>query len=115
MHQRGSMPLSTIVVVMGLLTASFGFLAQSRKNRTHDWPMYGGDAAGSHYSELRQIDKENVHRLQVAWTYRSGDKRDDNRSQIQCNPIIIDGVLYGTSPQLKVFALNGATGENFWT
>lgn len=80
-----------------------------------DWPVYLGDKAASHYSSLNQIDKENVGTLQVAWTYSTGDLPDGDRSQIQCNPIIVGGVLYGTSPQLKLFALNAATGEEMWT
>lgn len=79
-----------------------------------DWPVYLGDAASTHYSTLRQIDTRNVHRLEPAWTYRSGDARSDNRSQIQCNPLIVGGVLYGTSPQLKLFALDADTGHQRW-
>ena len=55
-----------------------------------------------------------MHRLQVAWTYRSGDGRQDDRSQIQCNPLVIGGVLYGTSPQLKLLALDASTGRERW-
>jgi quinoprotein glucose dehydrogenase len=80
-----------------------------------EWPTHGGDPGHTQYSPLAQINTSNVHRLRVAWVYHTGDKRDDNRSQIQCNPIVVDGVLYGTSAQLKVFALNAATGEHLWT
>ncbi|MDG2169341.1 MAG: hypothetical protein P8L44_15595, partial [Opitutales bacterium] len=59
-----------------------------------DWPVYLGDKASSQYSELDQITTENVKNLKVAWTYQSGDAREDNRSQIQCNPLIINGILY---------------------
>jgi quinoprotein glucose dehydrogenase len=79
-----------------------------------NWSSYLGDSARSHYSTLKQITPANVQRLEVAWTYRAGDARADNRSQIQCNPLIIDGVLYGTSPQLKVIALDAATGRELW-
>ena len=60
------------------------------------------------------ITPANVARLRVAWTYRTGDGRADNRSQIQCNPIVVDGVLYASSAQLKVFALDAATGGQKW-
>lgn len=79
-----------------------------------DWPEYLGDAGRSHYSELRQIHRRNVHRLQVAWVYRTGDAQRDPPSQIQCNPLIVDGVLYGISPGLKLFALDAATGRELW-
>ena len=49
-------------------------------------------------------------RLRVAWTYHTGDARADGRSQIQCNPVVVDGVLYATSAGLKAFALDAATG-----
>ena len=79
-----------------------------------DWPAYLGDVGSSQYSGLDQITPNNVSRLEVAWEYRTGDARDDNRSQIQCNPLVIDGVVYGTSPQIKVFALDADTGRERW-
>jgi len=102
----------------GLTIVGLGILflnAQPNQNVSVDWPMHGGDAEGSHYSRLNQINTKNVPKLELVWTYHTRDKRNDNRSQIQCNPIIIEGILYGTSPQLKVFALNAATGQNLWT
>ena len=80
-----------------------------------DWPTHGGEPGHRQASPLDQINASNVGRLQVAWTYRSGDARPDGRSQIQCNPIVVGGVLYATSPQLKVFALDAATGAVKWT
>jgi len=79
-----------------------------------DWPSHGGDPGHTQYSPLTQIDTGNVQRLRVAWTYRAGDARSDGRSQIQCHPIVVRGVLYGTSPQIKVFALDAATGRELW-
>ena len=78
-----------------------------------NWPSYLGDTASSQYSELKQVHRGNVAQLQPAWTFRTGDARE-NRSQIQCNPLVIDGVLYGTSPQLKLFALDAASGKELW-
>ena len=79
-----------------------------------DWPAHGGDAGHTQSSAAAQITTANVSRLQVAWTFRSGDARPDGRSQIQCNPIVVHGVLYATTPQLKVFALDAATGRQRW-
>ncbi|MPY88248.1 MAG: PQQ-binding-like beta-propeller repeat protein [Luteitalea sp.] len=76
--------------------------------------MHGGDPGHQQYSPLTEINRGNVQRLRVAWTYRTGDARADDRSQIQCHPIVVDGVLYGTSPQLKAFALDAATGRELW-
>ena len=79
-----------------------------------DWPSYLGDPGSGQYSALSQINVENVGELELAWTYRSGDVDPEDRSQIQCNPIIVDGVFYGTSPKMKLFALDAATGEELW-
>ncbi len=79
-----------------------------------DWAHYLGDPGSSQYSPLDQIHADNVGELQLAWTYHSGGADPDGRTQIQCNPIIIDGVLYGTSPRLDLFALDAATGKELW-
>ena len=52
-----------------------------------------------------EINLKNVNSLKVAWTYNSGDADIDNKSQIQCSPIVIDSILYGTNPKIKLFAL----------
>ena len=79
-----------------------------------DWPAYLGDKAASHYSALKQITPKNVARLQVAWTYHAGGMDSNNRSQIQCNPLVIEGVLYGTTPDLQLFAMDASTGRERW-
>jgi quinoprotein glucose dehydrogenase len=80
-----------------------------------EWRTHGGDPGHTQYSPLTQVNTGNVERLRQAWIYRTGDKRDDDRSQIQCQPIVVDGVLYATSPALKLFALDAATGQPIWT
>ncbi len=79
-----------------------------------DWPVYLGDHFSSQYSTLSEINKENVDRLELAWEYHTGDDISENHSQIQCNPIVVDGVLYATSPKVKVFALDAASGKKIW-
>ncbi len=79
-----------------------------------DWPVSLGDSGRRHYSTLTQITPANVRELKVAWTFHCGDASPENRSQIQCSPIIVDGVLYGTTPGLKLFAVDGATGRERW-
>src|SRR5205085_1605125 len=65
------------------------------------------------YSKLDQINRDNVSRLQVAWTYDTGDAFPG--SEMQCNPIVIDGVLYATTPRLRVIALDAANGKLLWS
>lgn len=76
------------------------------------WPVYGGGPENTHFSALKQINRANVKQLQVAWTYDTGDAFDG--SELQCNPLIINGVLYGTTPKMRVFALDAATGKERW-
>jgi quinoprotein glucose dehydrogenase len=79
-----------------------------------DWASYAGSKEGNRYSANDQINSNNVAALKVAWTYSSEDKDPDNRSQNQCNPIIINGVLYGTTPRLQLVSLDAATGKLNW-
>lgn len=79
-----------------------------------DWSDFLGDPGRTHSSALDQINLDNVAQLEVAWTYNSGDADTSNRSQIQCNPLVINGILYGTSPKSKCFALDAATGKEIW-
>ena len=79
-----------------------------------EWRTHGGDPGHTQFSPLDQIDTSNVGGLEVAWTYRTGDAREEGRSQIQCNPIVVDGVLYGTTARVDTFALDAATGRELW-
>lgn len=76
------------------------------------WPAFGGGPGNIHYSSLKQINTKNVQQLKVAWTYDSGDAEPG--SEIQCNPIMVDGVIYGTTPTLKVVAIDAGTGKERW-
>jgi len=77
-----------------------------------EWGVYGGGPDSIRYSALDQINRGNVARLQVAWTYDSGDAFQD--SEMECNPIVVDGVLYATTPKLRLIALDAATGRLKW-
>lgn len=77
-----------------------------------EWNVYGGNKAATHYSSLKEIDTTNVTQLQPAWEYHTGDA--DAKTQIQVNPIIVNGILYGVSPKLKLFALDAASGKEKW-
>ena len=80
-----------------------------------EWRAYLGDRAATHRSPLADIGRENVARLEVAWTYDAGDASTAASTQIQFNPLVVKGVLYGTSPSLRLFALDAATGEELWS
>lgn len=78
-----------------------------------NWSVYLGDSGRRHYSPLEQITPDNVAQLRVAWEYDSGAQRA-GESTLHTSPLIVDGILYGLSPQLHAFALNAATGEELW-
>ncbi|HKH63208.1 MAG TPA: c-type cytochrome, partial [Flavitalea sp.] len=84
----------------------------------NDWPNYGGNKAGNRYSSLRDINVKNVQDLQIAWTYDTGDDSAHNKIarnvEIQCQPIMVNDVLYGTTPLLKLFAVDATTGKELW-
>lgn len=82
-----------------------------------DWAVYNGNAGNTHYSRLDQITPANVERLQVAWDYNAEDAFTHNgaQSDMQTNPLVIDGKLYFVSPKGRVICLDGATGKPIWT
>ena len=90
-----------------------GAKGRASADRIEGWKTYGGGPDNIHYSSLKQINRENVRRLSVAWSYDTGDALDG--SDMQCNPVFVDGVLYVTSPKLRVFALDAATGKERWS
>ena len=75
------------------------------------WPVNGGPD-NIRYSPLTQVNRENVGKLQVAWTYDSQDAFKD--SEMQSNPVVVDGVLYATTPKLRVVAVDAKTGRELW-
>ena len=75
------------------------------------WKVNRGNAESNAYSALDQVNTSNVQQLKIAWQYHTGD----SGTSIQCNPIIIDGVMYATSPSLKLIALKAGSGEMLWT
>ena len=84
-------------------------IASSISTEKDNWSEYLGGADRNHYSELTQITPENVANLKVAWTYSTPDS-----GQMQVNPLIIDGILYGVTPSVQAFALEAATGKQLW-
>ncbi len=85
---------------------------------TEYWSSFGGDPGGTRYSALDHIDRSNVARLTLAWSYRTGEKarRGDRMSQsaFQNTPILIAGSLIVCSPFDRIIALDPATGAERW-
>jgi glucose dehydrogenase len=100
-----------IVTAVGLIAHIANALPQNHVSgqERQDWPAYGGAPENNHYSSLAQINRSNVKRLAVAWSFDTHEE-----GGLQSSPIIIDGVLYGITPTQKVFALDAATGKLLW-
>ncbi|MCP5110726.1 MAG: PQQ-binding-like beta-propeller repeat protein, partial [bacterium] len=85
---------------------------------SQEWRHWGGDAGGMKYSPLDQITPENVARLALAWEFDTGEWSDGSeypsRSAFECTPLVVDGVMYLTSPFGHLFALDAETGEQLW-
>jgi quinoprotein glucose dehydrogenase len=74
------------------------------------WHRSHGDNGGTRYSALNQINLQNITKLAVAWTYHSRD----GSNNIQCNPIIVDGVMFAPTPGKYIVAVNAETGAEIW-
>jgi quinoprotein glucose dehydrogenase len=103
--------LLPVLLLVVHLTSCQNRIAPSSGYR--DWKVYGGSPDNIHYSTLRQINRDNVHKLAVAWTYDSGDAFPD--SEMECDPIVVHGALYATTPKLRLVALDAATGKLRWS
>ena len=101
--------LSFAVSLLALPASSPG---QTNSDTWRSWKVFGGGPDNIHYSKLDQINRDNVHSLQVAWTFDTGDQHP--KSEMECNPIVVDGSLYATTPTGDVVALNAATGTLLW-
>jgi quinoprotein glucose dehydrogenase len=111
MREHSIVRVLVAVALLGTAAAISG-RAAADPAATADWPVYRGDPKGNQYSPLAQIHAANVHTLQPAWEYHTGDANE--RSTMHVNPIVVNGVMYVTTPSLKAVALNAATGREVW-
>jgi quinoprotein glucose dehydrogenase len=95
-----------------LLPLCFPCLSQAQTDPYQTWSVVGGAPDNIHYSKLDQINRDNVHFLQKVWQFDSGDEHP--QSEMECNPIVIDDILYATTPNGDVVALDAATGTLRW-
>jgi quinoprotein glucose dehydrogenase len=109
-----------MVRVLAVTVVAAALLAQSTPPLPpDDWPVYGHDTGGMRYSPLTQINRANVDRLAVAWTYHTGDISDGSRGRqrggFETTPLVVDGTLYLTTGFNRVIALDPETGRERWT
>ena len=108
--------LAGLALTAMLAQTAIGSEARSGLDRRDydGWATYGGSSENIKYSALTQITPQNVGSLHVAWTYSSGEASQTNKTDMKTNPIVVNGVLYGLNPQLRLFALDAASGGEKW-
>jgi quinoprotein glucose dehydrogenase len=103
----------------GLLIAAAILFGISADRGPVDWPFWGGDPGQTHYSALAEINTSNVANLKQAWIWKTGEaelKEYGSRpGMFENTPVMMDGVLYATSPYNKVVAINPETGAELWS
>jgi membrane-bound PQQ-dependent dehydrogenase (glucose/quinate/shikimate family) len=103
----------------GMLLALMPFL--SGVLAAQEWHYYGGDAGGARFSPLKQINRENVNQLKRVWTYHTGEvERGGNATDrhsiapFESTPLVVEGILYLSTPSSRVIALDAETGAEIW-
>lgn len=84
-----------------------------------EWRYYGGDEQGTRYSPLKQINRDNVKSLKRAWTYHTGElglglPTAPFQASFSCTPLVVNDVLYLSTPSSRVIALDAETGKEIW-
>ena len=97
----------SFIIILALFSVSC-----ENTDQKNEWSVYGGSKERIQYSALDEMDTTNVANLQLAWIYHTKDA--ESSSQIQANPLIVDGILYGVSAKLKLFAADAQTGKELW-
>ena len=104
------MNIKKLKLVTSALSLLFLFACSPKVEKKYDsWTEYLGGPDRNHFSTLTEIDTNNVQNLKIAWIYETPDS-----GQMQMNPIMVDGAVYGVTAGLKAFALDAATGKQMW-
>ncbi|TAK19181.1 MAG: pyrroloquinoline quinone-dependent dehydrogenase [Acidobacteria bacterium] len=102
-----------------LIVALAASIPGSAKQSLQEWPVYAADAGATHFSPLTDITPANVASLDVAWEWKTGEENlaqfGTRPGNFQATPLMIDNVLYFSTPYNRVVALNAETGAEIWT
>jgi quinoprotein glucose dehydrogenase len=105
MVYRSFIPAFLLSLVLGAHAQSCPSALPSQS----DWPVYGGQEQGDHYSSLAQINRANVHLLQQAWQFDAAEE-----GGLETSPIVVGKALYAYTASQKVIALDAASGKLLW-
>ena len=102
---------------MTVLTAAIVFAAVSAAQQV-EWPYYGGDPGNTKYSALTDINRGNLSRLEVAWQWKHWEtpltEYSTSPGFFESTPLMMDGVLYVTTPYNNIAAIDAETGKELW-
>jgi quinoprotein glucose dehydrogenase len=104
---------ASLAAVISLAVVSVG----SENKSNGEWPVYGHDPGGQRFSPLTAINRQNVHSLQIAWTFRTGDAYEPKYGRptaFEATPLYVDGRIYMGTPLGRVIALDPLTGHQIW-
>ncbi len=109
------MQLRAFTLAALLLAAPALAQAQMQTGANVNWPLYTGDASGSRFKPLDQINAANFSSLQVAWHFKTDNIGNRPEHKLEGTPIEVDGMVYATAGSRRaVVALDAATGELIW-
>lgn len=94
------------------LLAPAMMMGEDRLDNYQDWGIYRGDKKGNQFAELAQIHAGNVAQLKPVWEYHTGDA--GKRTSSYANPIMVDGLVYVSTPSLNAAAIDAETGKQVW-
>ena len=107
------------IIVIGILAAGVATLQAQSSRAPQPWPAYAADNSATHYSPLEEIGRMNVSNLAVAWEWATGEQpQQDFGAQpgnFQNTPLMLDNVLYISTPYNRVVALDAESGKEIWS
>jgi quinoprotein glucose dehydrogenase len=107
--------LVTILIAASAVANTSGNL---QPDGGREWPVYGGDPGATRHSQLTDINRGNVGTLRIAWTWKPGEKAlpefGTQPGTFQNTPLMIDDVLYVSTPYNRVVALEAGSGRELW-
>jgi len=100
------------ILVITIIAAVPRSAAQQKEQASLNWRYYGNDPGNMRYQNVDQINPSNVSQLKPAWVFHTGVH--DKDASMETTPIVLNGVMYLTSGEDDVFAVNAGTGSQIW-
>ncbi|MGH7540222.1 MAG: PQQ-binding-like beta-propeller repeat protein, partial [Gemmatimonadota bacterium] len=115
-----------VLAALGTLAVGCSTASAAAQEARVDWPYYGGDPGGAKYSPLAEIERTNVDRLRLAWTWDTGEEpipparspiagRQVRPGAFETTPLVIGDTMYVVTPYNRVVALDAGTGAEIWS